>query len=228
MGWLCRPRDFVASQSENDVEKRILPLAVLGWLMTATGAVAGNSFVLADGLNRAPAMTLHCVGNGGSAVPCGIPGQPLSVTQTPGGSTAANQSTAISVQQSILQTLGTPNDNAYSSGAGSVVGLLKGLFGSGATAGGSQGGILISRSQSVPALQSVALFAANATRRYLAFQAPVGSFIWVNFSGGVAAPNGLDCVYFAAGSLYESAQFVNRGAVTFYTPTSANIAAWEY
>jgi hypothetical protein len=61
----------------------------------------------------------------------------------------------------------------------------------------------------------------------MAFQAPQTSFIWVNFIGGVAAPNAPDCAYFPAGAFYESGQFVTRGAITVYSPVVATISAWE-
>ena len=193
----------------------------------ALPAMAGNSFLLSDGVNRAPAITLHCVGPGGSAIPCGVASQPLIVAPTAGGATAPNQATQILSQQAMVQSLGTPADPAYVSGTGSIVALLKGIFAGGTSSSVVAGGVPISRSLPVGAQQSVQLFAANPARKYLAFQAPAGSFIWVNFLGGTAAPNGLDCAYFTAGTLYESGPFVNRGAITVYSPVGAAISAWE-
>ena len=110
-----------------------------------------------------------------------------------------------------------------------MVALLKGVFAAlttGITASPASGNLL-SRSAAVAASQSTQLFPPNAMRHSLAFQAPPGSALWVNFLGGVAAPNGTDCVQLTAGTLYESAQFVTRGAVTVYAPVAVSIAAWE-
>jgi hypothetical protein len=89
------------------------------------------------------------------------------------------------------------------------------------------GGQPVSRSLTVASLSSNYIFQSNPTRRYLAFQAPQASFIWVNFLGGAAAPNALNCVYFAAGSFYESGQYVTHGAISIYSPVAATISAWE-
>jgi hypothetical protein len=88
------------------------------------------------------------------------------------------------------------------------------------------GGQPASRSTSISPT-SATLFPANPSRRYLAFQAPQASFIWVNFLGGTAAPNAHDCIYFAAGSFYESGQYVDQGSITIFSPVSATISAWE-
>jgi hypothetical protein len=88
------------------------------------------------------------------------------------------------------------------------------------------GGQPASRSASI-SQTSTTVFPANAARRYLAFQAPQASFIWVNFVGGAAAPNGRDCIYFAAGSFYESGQYVTQSAITIFSPVAATISAWE-
>jgi hypothetical protein len=175
-------------------------------------------------------MTLHCVAPSGVAVACGIPSQPLSVAPIQGGSTSANQAAEIGVQQSLYQVLGTQGDAVYAGGPGSVVALLKGIFGEWATgqgATGIAGGALVSRSGTVAAAMSSTLFPANPARRYLAFQAPQGTSIWVNFAGGAAAPGAPDCAYFSAGSFYESGPFVNRGAITVYAPVSTAVSAWE-
>ena len=145
-----------------------LLVAICGPAIAQTG-----SFLTSDGINRAPAAVLHCVGPGNVAIPCGTATQPVSVTAGPAS------------------------------------------------------GNLVSRSASVPAAQSTQLFPANTGRHSLTLQAPVGNAIWVNFLGGVAAPNGTDCVQLSAGTLYESGQFVTRSAVTVYAPVSVTIAAWE-
>jgi len=88
------------------------------------------------------------------------------------------------------------------------------------------GGQPASRSASISPT-STAVFPANTSRRYLAFQAPQNSFIWVNFVGGTAAPNARDSIYFAAGSFYESGQYVTQGAITIYSPVATTISAWE-
>jgi hypothetical protein len=198
-----------------------------GLIIGVAPAFGGNSFVLGDGTNRAPAMVLHCVGANGTAVPCGVPSMPLSVMAPAGAATATNQNAEIAAQQSLVQVLGTQADPVYASGAGSVVSLLKGILQSWSGSTGTAGGTLTSRSVNIAAQQSVQLFPANPSRHYLAFQAPAGSFIWVNLAGGAAVPNGLDCAYFTAGSLYESGSFVNRGAIFIYSPIAAPISAWE-
>ena len=149
---------------------------IIAWLLAAicgSALAQTSSFVTSDGINRAPAAVLHCVGPSNFAIPCGTATQPLSVNAGPAS------------------------------------------------------GSLVSRSVSVPATQSTQLFPANASRHALTFQAPVGSAIWVNFLGGVAAPNGTDCVQLSAGTLYESGQFVTRSAVTVYTTVTVAISAWE-
>ena len=193
-------------------------------------AMAGNSQLLPDGVSRSASVTLHCSSDGVHAIPCGVVANPLVVAPVAGGATAGNQGAEIAAQQSLVQSVGANNDAAYSgSGAGTIVGILKGL-----TAGMNQGvqaipvgGQPVSRSLSIPAQQSIVLFSANSGRRYLAFQAPSGSGVWVNWIGGTAAPNGIDCAYFAPGSLYESGSFVNRGSITIYAPVAVNISAWE-
>jgi hypothetical protein len=89
------------------------------------------------------------------------------------------------------------------------------------------GGSLASRTLAVQAGASTTLFSSNLSRHYLGFQAPQGSPIWINFLGGAAGPNLPDCAYFPAGAFYESGQFVNRGAITVYSPVSMTISAWE-
>ncbi len=86
---------------------------------------------------------------------------------------------------------------------------------------------LVSRTITVAAGQSTVLFSANAQRRYLSFQAPQTTGIWVNRVGGIASANGADCAYFPPGALFESGGFVNSGAVTVYSPNAVTIAAWE-
>lgn len=196
---------------------------------TYSPAFAGNSYVLPDGKSRAAAVTVHCATGPGTAVACGTQAQPLVVTAPPGAATSANQGAEISTQQGISQALGTQNDPIYTNGPGSMVSLLKAV--ESALIGGVQsvpvGGQPISRSVTVGSASSAYLFQSNPTRHYLAFQAPQTSFIWVNFLGGTAAPNALNCVYFAAGSFYESGQYVTHGAVSIYSPVAANISAWE-
>jgi hypothetical protein len=152
------------------------------------------------------------------------------VAPSAAAATSANQATEISVQQVMSQALGSPADPIYTSGSGSMVSLLKGL--SAALANGIQampiGGQPVSRTLSnLPAMTSTALFSANSARHYMAFQAPQGNSIWVNFLGGTAGPNLPDCVYFPAGSFYESGAYVNRGAIVVYSPILTTISAWE-
>ena len=192
-------------------------------------AQSGNSFIAGDGINRVPASALHCVGPGNVAAPCGTAAQPLYVAGPSPLASASNQALQITSAQAIASASGTQQDTAYTSGSGSMIALLKGVFGT-LTTGISTaptGGSLISRSTAIPATQSTQLFPANATRHALSFQAPTGSAVWVNFLGGVAAPNGTDCVQLSAGTLYESGMFVTRSAVTVYAPVAVSIAAWE-
>ncbi len=207
-----------------------IPLIVACFTMSSGGAIAGNSFVMPDGLNRAPAMVLHCTSDGANAAPCGTVSNPLIVGPIQNGATASNQTVEISAQQSLSQTVGTPVDGVYTgSGAGSVVSVLKALAQNLAAGVPSVpvGGQPVSRSISIGAQQSTALFATNSARHYLAFQAPSGTGIWVNLVGGLAAPNGIDCAYFSAGAFYESGNFVNRGSITVYAPVAITISAWE-
>lgn len=207
-----------------------LELATSGFILAGGAAVAGNSFVMPDGVNRAPAMVLHCTSDGATAAPCGNLANPLVIGQVAGSATASNQATEISTQQILSQSVGTQSDSAYTgTGAGSIVSLLKGLEQS-LTDGVPSvpvGGQLVSRSANLLAEQSTVIFNANASRHYLAFQAPPGTGIWVNLIGGTAAPNAVDCAYFSAGTLYESGNFVNRGSIAIYSPVAATISAWE-
>jgi hypothetical protein len=198
-------------------------------LTGAASGQTGSSFVLSDGLNRAPAVTLHCVSANNIAVPCGTSAQPLYITGNGGLATAGNQTTQVQADQAIAAAIGTQQDAPVVSGAGSSIALLKGIMTTllGGVTATPVTGSPISRSVSLGAAQSTIVFPANPTRHYLAFQAPVGTAVWVNFVGGTAAPNGIDCAQLAAGTLYESGQFVTRGAVAMYSPAATNISAWE-
>ncbi len=201
-----------------------VPLAML-----AAPAAAGSSYVLPDGTNRAPAMTLHCVTPGGSAVVCGTPANPLVVTAPAGAASSANQALQLGAEQASASAIGGVGDLAYAGGAGSMVSVLKALWAAASTGIPAlpAGGLLTSRTLNVPAATSTLLFPANAGRRYLSFQVPLGNAVWINLVGGSAVPNGPDCAYFAAGSFYESGPFINRGAITVYTPVAVNFSAWE-
>jgi hypothetical protein len=72
----------------------------------ATPAWAGDSYVLPDGISRAPAITLHCATQGMNAAPCGTTGNPVPVTS---------------------QTVGIPNVGAVVSIATTPVIILPGL-----------------------------------------------------------------------------------------------------
>ncbi len=212
------------------LEMRVSHGVVLALFSCGTAdAQTGSSFVTSDGVNRAPAVTLHCVGPGNVAAPCGSSGQPLYVAGSSALASSSNQSTQIQSEQAIAAAAGTPQDSAYSSGAGSTVAILKGLFAvlAGGINAGPASGALVSRTATLPAGQSTQLFPSNPTRHLLAFQAPAGSALWVNFLGGLAIPNGIDCVQLGAGTLYESGQYVTRSAVTVYTPVAASVSAWE-
>ncbi len=192
-------------------------------------AMAGNSYVLPDGISRAPAVALHCVTGSGTASPCGTSSEPIFVTPSSVAASSANQATEITTQQGISQGIGTPADPAYQTGSGSVIALMKGVY-SWLSSGVTEvpaGGALASRTLSVQAGASTALFASNPSRHYFGFQAPQTGAVWINFIGGVAGPNLPDCAYFPAGAFYESGQFVNRGAVTVYSSVSITISAWE-
>ena len=209
--------------------RRMAAAAAVFCCVSPCTGIAGSSYVLPDGISRAPAVTLHCAGSGSSAAPCGTSALPVVVAPSAGFATSANQGAELSVQQSLYQSLGTQSDPVYSSGPGSIVSLLKAL--AAALTSGTPalpvGGQPISRSTPIAAAQSVQVFPANAARHYLGFQAPQNTAIWVNFLGGVASANGTDCVLIPAGTIYESGQFVDRGAVTIYAPVAVTIAAWE-
>ncbi len=208
---------------------RSLIFAICSAGLLASPAAAGSSYVLPDGTNRAPAVTLHCVTSSGAAVACGTAANPLVVSAPVGGSSAANQVVQIGAEQASAQALGGVADTAFTGGQGSMIAVLKALW-SVASAGIPAlpaGGTLTSRTVALPAATSTQVFAANATRRYLSFQVPQGSAVWVNVMGGPAVPNGSDCAYFAAGSFYESGQFINRGAITVYAASAVMFSAWE-
>lgn len=207
----------------------IAVIMVLTSLPVSLSAFAGGSYVLPDGINRAPAVTLHCVASNGTAVACGTASSPLVVTSTVGASSAANQQQQITAEQASAQAIGTIGDVAFAGGQGSVVALLKALWS--ATSAGipalPAGGMLTSRSVTLVGGVSVQVFAPNLGRKYVSFQVPQATGVWINVMGGVAAPNGLDCAYFAAGTFYESGQFINRGAIAVYAPANAVFSAWE-
>ncbi len=203
--------------------------AVSMLLFVEAPAKAGNSYVLPDGTNRAPAVALHCVGSNGAAVPCGTAANPLVTTSGPNGSSAANQQQQIAAEQQSAQGIGAVSDPVFTGGAGSMIAVLKAVWS--ATSLGIPSlpvsGTLTSRTTTLTGAASTQVFPANPGRRYLAFQVPQGSAIWVNVMGGLAAPNGADCAYFAAGTYYESGQFINRGAITVYAPITVTFSAWE-
>ncbi len=221
---------FLITLSNGGLGMRLLLiLALLCFTNAVAEAQTGSSFLTTDGVNRAPAAVLHCVTTGNVATPCGTPSQPVVVTGSSGLATATNQLSQIQSDQAIATAAGTPSDAVYSGGSGSLVAILKGLFGllgSGITAEPVTG-IPVSRSISLTASTSTTLFPPNSGRHYLALQAPLSSSVWVNFVGGQAGPNATDCVQLSAGTLYESGQFVTRGAVNVYAPVSVTIAAWE-
>lgn len=206
-----------------------LKTAILTAVTFSSAYANGSSYLLPDGLNRAPAVTLHCVSAGGGAVACGTPANPLSVLSTPDANTAANQMNEVAAEQSSAQALGGIGDPAFTGGQGSLVSLLKGVWS--ALNGGivvtPSGGTLVSRTVALPAQQSLTVFPANATRRYLSFQVPQSTYVWINLMGGVAAPNAADCAYFGPGTFYESGTFVNRGVITVYAPVAVTFSAWE-
>ena len=192
-------------------------------------AYAGGSYVTPDGLNRAAAVTLHCAVTTGTAAPCGVAANPLVVSPSPGGSSSSNQLNQIAVEQSSAQGIGSPGDSAFNGGNGSLISLLKGLWfalSTGVPAVPSNG-VLTSRTVTLTGQQSFLVFPANPSRRYLSFQVPQSTFVWVNLIGGSAVPNGPDCAYFAPGTFYESGQFVNRGAIAVYAPVAVTFSAWE-
>ena len=207
---------------------RISAAALLAAYLFGVAAYGESSFVVSDGLNRAPAVTLHCLA-GSLAVPCGTNLQPLVVAPVPGSATATNQNTEITIQQALTASLGSQSDPGYAGGNGSTIALLKGLFtsiASGMTALPT-GGQPVSRSTSIIAAQSTQLFPVNATRHYLGFQAPQATAIWINFVGGTASQNGVDCISLPAGTVYESGPYVIRGAISVYSPIATQISAWE-
>ena len=158
---------------------RLAPMLALTSMFMWGEARAGSSYVLPDGINRAPPVTLHCVTPSGTAAPCGTVSAPLVVTSPSGGPSAARQQLQLGAEQSSAQALGGLADTAFTGGQGSVI------------------------------------------------QGPSTSGAWINVMGGVAAPNGMDCAYFAPGSFYESGQFINRGAISVYVSSGAMFSAWE-
>ncbi len=198
-------------------------------LLVQAAARAGNSYILPDGTNRAPAIALHCVGTSGTAAPCGTVANPLVVTSGPLGSSAANQQQQIVAEQSSAQGIGSVGDAAFTGGAGSMIAVLKAVWNAASTGIPSlpASGTLTSRTTVLAGTASTLVFPVNPGRHYLSFQVPQGSAIWVNLTGGTAAPNGADCAYFAAGTFYESGQFINRGAITVYSPVTVTFSAWE-
>ena len=228
------------------------PIASVAMLAIAvlpvSRALAQSNFVLGDGLTRAPAVTLACpTGAGATVAGCGGPTSPLVVTGTiPGSSTAANQQAQTALLQGMVSAVGTPGDVAGSSTApSSIVALLKTIgsllsapvtvvLGAALPVGANMigqvapaAGGLTSRTVQVPAGQSTMVFLANPSRRYLSFQAPQTTFIWVNRMGGTAVPNGPDCFYFPSGALFESGSFVSTGGLSVYAPTAVQISAVE-
>ena len=191
-------------------------------------ARADGSFPLSDGTNRASAVTLHCLSASGIAVPCGSASVPL-IVNSPAGASSGNQAAQLALEGSTAAAAGTVSDTVYTGGAGSLISVLKGLWNvinSGISAV-PVGGSPSSRSSNLVAQASTILFPVNGSRRYFAFQAPQGTAVWVNFLGGAAAPNAADCAYFPAGAFYESGQWVNRGAITMYSPVGTTVSAWE-
>ena len=199
------------------------------WLLWIGTAAAATPFVLSDGTSRVAPVILHCKSSGNITVPCGNAANPLVVSSGSGGATSANQQAQVTAEQSSAQALGAPADAAYAGGTGSVTSLLKSLWsimGNGISAI-PIGGVPTSRSISLSGMQSTVLFTANPARHYLSFQVPQGSYIWINLVGGTAAPNAIDCAYFAPGTFYESGQYVNRGSITIFSPVSVVVSAWE-
>ena len=214
-------------------------------------AYAQSSTLTQNRIDRAPAVTLDCVNvASGLAVPCGTLLNPLVVsgggTVAGGSASATNQQTQITAEQAISSAAGTQADALYGgSGNTTLVGVLKGMFSllngtlavkqsaalpSGGNVIGQVSPIaapLVSRTITVAAGTSTTLFAANAARHYLSFQAPQSTGIWVNRVGGTAAANAADCAYFSPGALFESGNYVSSGAITVYSPNAVTISAWE-
>ncbi len=89
---------------------RFAPVAGLA-LLAAIPAYGGDSYVLPDGLGRAPAVTLHCQTLGMNAAPCGTGANPVSVTS---------------------QLVGAPNVGGVSSVGGTPTTILAAVSGTGA------------------------------------------------------------------------------------------------
>lgn len=226
-------------------------LLLMAIALSGRAAHAQSSTLTQNRIDRAPAVTLDCINvTTGLAVPCGTSLNPLVVSgasSVAGGSASAtNQQTQITTEQAISNAAGTQADALYGgSGNTTLVGVLKGVFSllngtlaikeSAALPTGSNviGQVapvatpLVSRTITVAAGTSTTLFAVNAARHYLSFQAPQSTGIWINRVGGTAAVNGADCAYFAPGALFESGNYVNSGAVTVYSPNAVTISAWE-
>lgn len=63
------------------------------------------------------------------------------------------------------------------------------------------------------------LLAANPTRRYLFIQA-TQTDLWLNFLGGVAQVDGVDCFKLVAGQTYETASLATTAEIHYYAVTS--------
>lgn len=75
---------------------------------------------------------------------------------------------------------------------------------------------------------STALFVANPVRKYLFIQsaynvgASVFHDLWVNILGGTCSVGGTDCIRIAAGTNYESENFVSGSAINYYDAVGSN------
>lgn len=88
-------------------------------------------------------------------------------------------------------------------------------------------GAPVSRSATFPAATNTVLASTNGARKFLLFQMPQTSDGWVNFNGGVAAPNASDSFYMQAGEKFLSTGYVPDGEVSLYVTTGGEVPALE-
>ena len=92
---------------------------------------------------------------------------------------------------------------------------------------GPVNGAPVTRSANFTAATNTVLVATNPARKFLLFQMPQTSDGWVNFIGGVAAPNAADSFYMQAGEKFLSTGYVPDGQVSLYVTTGGEVPCIE-
>lgn len=85
----------------------------------------------------------------------------------------------------------------------------------------------LSRSKTVGAAVSTALFAANPARKAMMFAMPLTSDGWVNFLGGAAGPGLADSFYMTPGQSFTSPDWVPQTPVNVYVTSGGMVPAME-